>query len=176
MYRTGDVVCWRADGVLEFLGRSDDQVKIRGFRIELGEIEAALLRHPAVTQAVVLPREDRPNEKRLVGYVVPPSGQRLDIAKLRADLSQGLPDYMMPATIVVLDALPLTPNGKLDRKALPAPEFRASGSAARSRGFNVSCRVAAENKTCRPRGSHPRSREVQPARLRARNQSRIACA
>ncbi|MBR1233998.1 non-ribosomal peptide synthase/polyketide synthase, partial [Bradyrhizobium sp. AUGA SZCCT0182] len=119
LYRTGDVARWRADGVLEYIGRSDHQVKIRGFRIELGEIEARLMEQAAVRAAVVVAREVGAG-RQLVGYV---SGEASpDGLALKTALSSVLPDYMVPARIVVLDRLPLTPNGKIDRKALPAPD------------------------------------------------------
>ena len=120
MYRTGDLVCWGADGQLQYLGRADEQVKIRGYRIELGEVQAALAGLEGVGQAVVIAREDRPGDKRLVGYVTGTA----DPAEIRAALAERLPAYMIPAAVVVIEALPLTANGKLDKRALPAPEYR----------------------------------------------------
>ncbi|WP_120314323.1 non-ribosomal peptide synthetase, partial [Mycobacterium mantenii] len=130
MYRTGDLVRWGADGQLRYLGRADEQVKIRGYRIELGEVQAALLALQGIDQAVVIDREDRPGDKRLVAYVTGTA----DPAKVRAQLAERLPAYMVPAAVVVLEALPMTINGKLDKRALPAPEYsaeayRAPGSA-----------------------------------------------
>nr|WP_256107305.1 non-ribosomal peptide synthetase [Streptomyces sp. ODS05-4] len=125
MYRTGDLVRLRADGELEYLGRVDDQVKIRGFRIELGEVESALAALDGVASAAVLVREDTPGVKRLVGYVTGTA----DPAAAREALAASLPDYMVPAAVVVLDALPQTVNGKLDRAALPAPVLGGSTAA-----------------------------------------------
>ncbi|WP_248764477.1 MULTISPECIES: phosphopantetheine-binding protein, partial [unclassified Pseudomonas] len=123
MYRTGDLGRYLPDGTVEYLGRNDDQVKIRGFRIELGEIEARLAAYPGVKESVVLAREDNPGEKRLVAYVTAQQPETvLEIESLRTHLQGALPEYMVPAAYVQLDALPLTPNGKLNRKALPAPD------------------------------------------------------
>jgi acyl carrier protein len=121
-YRTGDLVRYLPDGNIEFLGRLDHQVKIRGYRIELGEIETVLRRQTAVRDALVVARDDAGTGPQLVAYAV---GHNVDIADLRATLSQRLPAYMVPATFVLLDAFPLTPNGKIDRKALPAPTVTA---------------------------------------------------
>ncbi|MFO0384365.1 MAG: amino acid adenylation domain-containing protein [Pirellula sp.] len=122
MYKTGDLCRWRDDGNLEYLGRLDDQVKLRGFRIELGEIESAINEYERVARSVVILREDRPNDKRLVAYCVPKSDKSFDLSELRAQLGKRLPDYMQPSAFVILETLPVSPNGKLDRKRLPAPD------------------------------------------------------
>jgi natural product biosynthesis luciferase-like monooxygenase protein len=122
MYQTGDLVRWRADGKLDFLGRTDHQVKLRGYRIELGEIEAVLESQPGVTQAVVIAREDSPGDLRLVAYLTGTAHE----AALRASLGSLLPDHMIPAHFVTLQAFALTPNRKVDRKALPAPSALAA--------------------------------------------------
>ncbi|MEV4121677.1 amino acid adenylation domain-containing protein [Micromonospora sp. NPDC049645] len=134
LYRTGDRARWQRDGTLIFLGRDDNQVKLRGHRIELGEIESALERHPGVRRGVAIVREDRAGDARLVGYVEPAGEDLTTPPELIAFLRESLPDYMIPAAVVVLDALPMTANGKLDRKSLPAPSIdRAAGSYAAPR-------------------------------------------
>ncbi|MCP3138032.1 non-ribosomal peptide synthase/polyketide synthase [Pyxidicoccus xibeiensis] len=141
LYRTGDLARWRADGVLEFLGRADTQVKVRGYRIELSEVESALQQHPDVREAVVVARDDGPSGKRLVGYVTAREGRGLDSLALRGHLGGTLPEYMVPSAVVVLEALPLTSQGKVDRRALPAPDF----ASLKSEGF-VAPRTATEQK------------------------------
>ncbi|MFD3419449.1 non-ribosomal peptide synthetase [Streptomyces decoyicus] len=127
MYRTGDLVRWTSDGELEYVGRADQQVKVRGFRIELGEVEEALLRCAGVAQAAAATRESG-GHKRLIGYVVPAPGAELVPSAIRRALGRSVPDYMVPASVVVLDAMPLNPNGKLDRARLPAPDWTADGT------------------------------------------------
>jgi acyl-coenzyme A synthetase/AMP-(fatty) acid ligase len=140
MYRTGDLVRWR-DGQLEYLGRTDDQVKIRGFRIEPGEIETVLARHESVTDVVVVVREDRPGDRRLVAYTVPDGP---DPARLRDFAARSLPEYMVPAAIVPMAAFPVTPNGKLDRAALPAPEPARPGRPPETPAQTVLCGLFAD--------------------------------
>ncbi|HEX5223219.1 MAG TPA: amino acid adenylation domain-containing protein, partial [Verrucomicrobiae bacterium] len=119
LYKTGDLARWRADGNLEFLGRMDHQVKIRGFRIELGEIESALRQHPEIAEAIALAQEGHGEDKQLVAYLVVRPASHLSVGTLREFLRGRLPEYMVPAHIIFLEAMPLTPNGKVDRKSLP---------------------------------------------------------
>jgi amino acid adenylation domain-containing protein len=142
LYRTGDLARYLPDGNIEFIGRIDHQVKIHGYRIELGEIEAALSQHPAVREAVVMAQEYGPSEKRLIAYVVTAGVSRATDDELRRALQQRLPEYMVPAAFVFIDALPLTVNGKVDRKSLPKPESigRQNG------GGYIAPRTAAEAK------------------------------
>ncbi|WP_280277314.1 non-ribosomal peptide synthase/polyketide synthase [Nocardia wallacei] len=123
LYRTGDVVRWSGDGRLEFVGRADDQVKIRGFRVEPGEVEAALAQHPSVSQAAVTARDTGTGAKRLIAYV---SGDAVDGADVREFVAGRLPEFMVPAVVMVVESMPLTTGGKLDRAALPDPEFSSS--------------------------------------------------
>ncbi|MTE22558.1 amino acid adenylation domain-containing protein [Streptomyces sp. TRM43335] len=146
MYRTGDTVRVRPDGILEYLGRTDDQVKIRGYRIELGEVTSVLAARPGVRQAAVIARQDRSGDRYLAGYVVPVEGAAPDPAALREALSRVLPAYMVPSAVVVLDELPLTSNGKLDKDALPEPPVRdaPTGAAPKTAAEALMCSLFAE--------------------------------
>ncbi|WP_204034473.1 AMP-binding enzyme, partial [Sinosporangium siamense] len=139
MYRTGDLAYWTADGELVFAGRADAQVKIRGYRVEPGEVEAALVAMAGVGEAVVVGREGR-----LIGYVV--AGREVEPELLRERLGRVMPEFMVPAAVVVLDELPLTVNGKVDRAALPDPDFAAAGSGRepRSEGERLLCGLFAQ--------------------------------
>ncbi|HUH37196.1 MAG TPA: non-ribosomal peptide synthetase, partial [Spongiibacteraceae bacterium] len=142
-YRTGDLARWLPDGQLLCMGRRDHQIKIRGYRVELGEIEACLRQHPAVREAAVILREDRPGDQRLVAYVTAGEGQ--PVAQVLRDYSaQHLPEFMVPAAVVVMPALPLTPNGKIDRNALPAPREAAAATAAPRQPENAMQQLVAE--------------------------------
>ncbi|WP_327341296.1 non-ribosomal peptide synthetase [Streptomyces europaeiscabiei] len=144
MYRTGDVVRWRGTGVLEYVGRVDDQVKVRGFRIELGEVEAALSGCEGVARAVAAVRGDAAGDRRLIAGVVAEDGVVLDLGAVRAEVDRRVPDYMVPA-LVVLDEVPLTPNGKVDRRALPEPRVEVvAGRVARSPREEILCGLFAE--------------------------------
>jgi amino acid adenylation domain-containing protein len=127
LYRTGDVVRYRADGMIEYLGRVDHQVKVRGFRIELGEVESVLTSHAAVIQAVVAAREDRPGDHYLAAYVRLVGAPAPSEVEFRAFLKERLPEYMIPSTFTELEVFPLTPNGKIDRRKLPEPGGRRPG-------------------------------------------------
>ena len=144
MYRTGDVARFLPDGNIEFLGRSDFQLKLRGFRIELEEIEATLEQHPAVRQAVVVAREDRPGDQRLIGYVVLHDGNAATASSLRDMLASRLPEYMVPSQIVLMDRLPLTANGKIDRNGLPVVSIQSDAAVAGNEARNEMERTVAE--------------------------------
>ncbi|HEY7144918.1 MAG TPA: amino acid adenylation domain-containing protein, partial [Streptosporangiaceae bacterium] len=147
MYRTGDLARWLPDRQLAFAGRADDQVKVRGFRVEPGEVQEVLAGHPGVAQCVVVAQEDRRGGRRLAGYAVPAGdGANADGSALRRWLAERLPDFLVPAAVLVLDALPLTPNGKLDKAALPSPEQPGGGGSRGPRGpvEEVLCGLFAE--------------------------------
>ncbi|GAA3570944.1 hypothetical protein GCM10022222_63780 [Amycolatopsis ultiminotia] len=143
MYRTGDLARWRADGLLEYVGRSDAQVKIRGVRVEPGEAEAVLAEHPQLARAAVVPKRAAGGELWLVAYVVPALAAP-DAGVLRKYLAERVPGYLVPSAFVVLEALPLTPNGKLDRRALPEPESAGGGAAAGTPLEGTLCGLFAE--------------------------------
>ncbi|MET7380976.1 amino acid adenylation domain-containing protein [Streptomyces sp. NPDC005526] len=143
MYRSGDLGRWNRHGELEFVARVDHQVKLRGFRIELGEVESAVGKHPDVSHAAVMLREDRPGDERLVAYVTPAG---LDLAAVRAYAAEQLPEYMVPSAYVAMDRLPFTANGKLDRDALPGPEATAtSAQGPRDAREEALCAIFAES-------------------------------
>jgi amino acid adenylation domain-containing protein len=144
LYKTGDLARWRADGVLEYLGRVDHQVKVNGYRIELGEIEAVLAGCAEVGACAVVVRELTPGQRQLVAYAVARPGQHIDADALRARLRELLPDHMVPAWIVDLPELPLTRNGKVDRDALPAPQRDGGGAQPRNDAERRLCAIWAE--------------------------------
>jgi hypothetical protein len=153
MYRTGDLARWTAEGVIEYVGRADHQIKLRGFRVEPSEVEAVLARAPGVAAAAVVIREDRPGDQRLVAYVVPTAAgeatpEQLTADQLTAVARAALPDHMVPAAVMLLKVLPRTLNGKLDRRSLPAPDYRRAGGgtarAAAGAGERLLCDVFAE--------------------------------
>ena len=139
MFKTGDVARFLSDGRIEFLGRADRQVKVRGYRIELGEIEHSLARHPRVQHAIVIVREDRTDDVRLVAYLLYRDKKGPVEAELRDYLKQKLPDYMIPSTFVELDSIPLLPNNKVNMKALPRPEFRKNIGEGLERNYGSEC-------------------------------------
>ncbi|WP_459503144.1 amino acid adenylation domain-containing protein [Bacillus sp. C1] len=146
MYRTGDLVKWRQGGSLDYVSRADHQIKIRGFRIELSEVETVLSQHPHIEQVVVIVREDRPGDKRLVAYIVHDARRNLDSKEIREYAAESLPGYMIPSAIMMMSELPLTPNGKINRKVLPAPDFNllVSERVARNPQEEILCDLFAE--------------------------------
>jgi amino acid adenylation domain-containing protein len=134
IYKTGDLVQWRPDGSLEYLGRSDEQIKIRGFRIEPGEIETALIKYRGISDAVVIKRVDPAKTDQLVAYLVLEEAHQLDEQDLRKYLNRHLPKYMQPAFYCVMEALPLSPNQKIDKNALPDPDWQRAGGADTAKG------------------------------------------
>ncbi|AMW13850.1 hypothetical protein A4E84_32730 [Streptomyces qaidamensis] len=145
MYRTGDLVRWTAGGELVFVGRVDDQVKVRGQRVELGEVQGVVSSAPGVGQCAVVVRDEGAGDVRLVAYVVPSAGGVVDAGVVRSWVGERLPEGMVPSAVVVLDALPVSVNGKLDRRALPAPEYRVgSGRLPRGPREEILCGLFAE--------------------------------